>query len=90
MAELLDDRLPTQNIEAEQAVSINWTKLTFIQLYEHLTLQLITIIIWFAHMIIENHFHLKFSSNTLIQPIFTSLLLSPYEDHFEEGNFYIC
>ncbi|MFB7034925.1 hypothetical protein ACFCVS_10440 [Bacillus altitudinis] len=38
MAELLDDRLPTQNIEAEQAVSINWTKLTFIQLYEHLTL----------------------------------------------------
>ncbi|WP_447504980.1 hypothetical protein [Bacillus cereus] len=38
MAELLDDRLPTQNIEAEQAVLINWTKLTFIQLYEHLTL----------------------------------------------------
>lgn len=38
MAELLDDRLPTQNIEAEQAVSINWAKLTFIQLYEHLTL----------------------------------------------------
>ncbi len=38
MAELLDDRLSTQNIEAEQAVSINWAKLTFIQLYEHLTL----------------------------------------------------
>ncbi len=38
MAELLDDRPPTQNIEAEQAASMNWTKLTFAQLYEHLTL----------------------------------------------------
>lgn len=30
MAELLDDRLPTQNIEAEQAAPMNWAKLTFI------------------------------------------------------------